>query len=138
MARSTISRAFGAVVLAAVAVLGRMPQPTAGGGGGNGYVDVPPGLDRSVDLRVTRSTRTSRSRRRVRRGELVVLFNGTGAGPNALAGMELRARLGRLPRDRAALRLGCRRAVGLPDSAITTDPDCHPAFRAEVVFGAGW
>ena len=139
MARSTISRAFGAVVLAAVAVLATAcpPQPTAGGGGGNGYVDVPPNsTDPSISgdpLYPNFAIPPSGTPR----GKLVVLFNGTGAGPNALAGM------GNALASDGYHVIGLRYVSGVgtqsacPDSAITTDPDCHRNFRAEVVFGAG-
>lgn len=71
------------------------------------------------------------------RGELVVLFNGTGAGPAALTklGKNLSAAGFHVIGLRYDSATGTRSAC--PDSVAVTDPDCHRAFRSEVVFGAG-
>lgn len=71
------------------------------------------------------------------RGKLVVLFNGTGAGPLALQS------LGNSLADDGYHVIGLRYESGVgtldacPDSVVDTDPECHRNFRSEVVFGAG-
>ena len=71
------------------------------------------------------------------RGELAVLFNGTGASPLALT--KLGERLADIGFHVIGLRYdsGTGTRSACPDSVATTDPDCHRAFRSEVVFGAG-
>jgi len=138
VARKKFSRGAIALVLAALALVATAcpPQPT-GGGGGNGYVDIPPNTtDPSISgdpLYPNFAIPPSGTPRH----KLVVLFNGTGAGPSALVSMG-----NALASDgyhviglRYASSVGTQSAC--PDSALDTDPDCHRAFRSEVVFGSG-
>lgn len=70
------------------------------------------------------------------KGKLAVLFNGTGAGPSVLTN------LGTTLADDGfhVVILRYESAVGTqaacPDSVAATFPDCHRAFRGEVVFGS--
>ncbi len=140
MARTTFSRGAAALVLAALALLATAcpPQPgEGGGGGGNGYVDIPPN---STDPSISGDPfypNFAIPPSGTPRGRLVVLFNGTGAGPSALVGM------GNALASDGYHVIGLRYASGVgtqsacPDSAVTTSPDCHRAFRGEVVFGSG-
>ncbi len=139
MARQKYSRGAVALVLAAVALLATAcpPQPGPGGEGGFGYAEIPPN---STDPSISGdplypnfaipAAGTPRNR-------LVVLFNGTGAGPSALAGMG-----NKLAADGYHV-IGLRYASGVgtqsacPDSAVSTWADCHREFRSEVVFGSG-
>ena len=71
------------------------------------------------------------------RGELAVLFNGTGAGPLSLSRMG--ARLAESGFHVVGLRyessVSTQWACAPED--LAEDPDCHRRFRAEVVYGAG-
>jgi pimeloyl-ACP methyl ester carboxylesterase len=71
------------------------------------------------------------------RGRLAVLFNGTGANPQSLArvGKELAADGFHVIGLRYESSLGTLDAC--PNSAVTTDPECHRKLRSEVTHGAG-
>ena len=71
------------------------------------------------------------------RGRLAVLFNGTGAGPLALAklGSTLAADGFHVIGLRYESSVGT--VAACPSSVRLSDPDCHRRFRGEVVHGAG-
>ncbi len=138
MARLTFSRGAAALVLAAVAMLALACAPEPGpGGGSNGYVDIPPNSTDPLISGDPMYPNFAIPPAGTPRNRLVVLFNGTGAGPSALVGM------GNTLASDGYHVIGLRYASGVatqwacPDSAVTTSPDCHREFRSEVVFGAG-
>ena len=71
------------------------------------------------------------------RGELAVLFNGTGAGPLSLSRMGARLAesgfhvIGLRYESSVSTQWACAPAD------LAQDPECHRRFRAEVVYGAG-
>ncbi len=71
------------------------------------------------------------------RGQLAVVFNGTGTGPSVLTNVGMR--LADEGFHVVILRYdsGTGTQAACPDSLASTFPECHRLFRAEVVFGAG-
>jgi len=128
------------VLAVCAAVAACAPPPSGGGGGGGGGPglrywnpqDTDPAI-RSESIHTTFSIRAGGDPR----GELVVLFNGTGAAPSALT--KLGSTLSSAGFHVIGLRYfsatGTRAAC--PNSVAESDPDCHRAFRSEVVFGSG-
>lgn len=140
MSRWRSVRAVAAVGAAAAALLVAGCAPAPGGGGGAAGVG-PHSVEPSVtDPAISPSPLSPQFFVRpsgTPRGELAVLFNGTGAGPYALSKMGTALSqegfhvIG-LRYDSALGTLG-----GCPDSVASTFPDCHRQFRGEIVFGEG-
>ncbi len=127
-----------ALALITVAALAAACAPAPeGGGDGFGYVEIPPGTTDPELSNDPLYPNFAIPAAGTPRGRLVVLFNGTGAGPSALAAMG-----NKLAADGYHV-IGLRYSSGVgtqsacSDSAVTTWLDCHREFRSEVVFGAG-
>jgi hypothetical protein len=125
------------MVVAAGLLTSACAPPPSSGGGGTGIVQFDPRLTDPAITSDTLSPSFAYMPSAAPRGELVVLFNGTGAGPTSLSRMG-----GRLAASGFHV-IGLRyvSAVGTlsacPDSQLDTNPDCHRQFRGEVVHGAG-
>lgn len=126
-----------AVVMVATVLGGCQPAPGPGGGNSTGLFQFDPA---ATDPRIQSEPlfpSFSYNPAGVPRGKLVVLFNGTGAGPLALA------RMGQVLAADGYHVIGLRyrsdvgTLAACPDSQRATNPECHRQFRGEIVHGVG-
>ena len=122
--------------LAALVLTACPPQPGSGSGSGVRYSQFNAAATGSgiandpVHLSFAYAPATPR-------GQLAVLFNGTGAGPLSMSRMGARLAesgfhvIGLRYESSVSTQWACAPAD------LELEPDCHRAFRAEVVYGAG-
>lgn len=126
-----------AATLTAVVLLAASCQTPTGGGSGPGLFQFNPANADPAIRSEPLAPSFSYAPAGTPRGELAVLFNGTGAGPLALS--RLGAQLSAAGFHVIGLRYesGVGTLAACPDSVADSFPDCHRAFRGEVVHGAG-
>lgn len=127
----------GCLVAVVVSVMAASCQTPPGGSTSSRFTQVDPALTGPEIRHETINSNLVFTPTGVPRQQLVVLFNGTGAGPLALQSMG--ATLANDGYHVLVLRydsdLGTLGAC--PDSVASTDPDCFRTFRSEVLFGGG-
>lgn len=138
--RAGRTRRLLALAASAAALLGVACAPPPSGGGGGGGTPLQQWSPHLTDPALPADTdrpNTSKTPSTEPRGELAVVLNGTGADPLALTKLTrvLSASGFHVVGLRYNSAFGTNAAC--PNSVAESDPECHRAFRNEIVFGAG-
>jgi pimeloyl-ACP methyl ester carboxylesterase len=124
-------------VAAALVVLGVGCSTQSGGGSAYGAISVNPAAADPSTTSDPVFVNLAYGPQGTPNGKLAVVFHGSSANPQAH--LEMASSLSSIGYHVIVLRYSA--SVGTqsacPDSVALTDPDCHRAFRSEVVFGAG-